>query len=70
MADDNVQIYPCPNCKLNCLEETDCINCDKCFNWYHFSCTNLSKKDFNTLCRTNKHIFVQLMLDKKGLPPL
>ena len=38
--------------KLNCLEETDCINCDKCFNWYHLSCTNLSKKDFNTLSST------------------
>ena len=66
MADDIVQVYPCPNCKLNCLEETDCINCDRCFNWYHLSCTNLSKKDFNTLCRTNGIFLCNLCLTKQN----
>ena len=65
MSDENTKFYPCPNCKLNCNEETDCVNCDKCFNWYHLSCTNLLKKDFNSLCRTNKKFLCNLCLTKK-----
>ena len=39
--------YPCPICKAKCMECTDCIQCDTCFNWFHFECSNLSKKRFN-----------------------
>ena len=29
------------------MECTDCIQCDTCHNWFHFECSNLSKKHFN-----------------------
>ena len=35
--------YLCPECKDEC-DNTDCILCDYCSNWYHDSCSKLSKK--------------------------
>ena len=64
MFDDNAQIYPCPVCKLNCYEETDCINCDKCLNWYHYSCTDLTKAQFNILCQTDGKFMCHLCSTK------
>ena len=66
-ANDNIQFYPCPQCKLNCLEDTDCINCDKCFNWYHFTCSKLTKKEFNVFCNNiNKKFICSLCLTKNS----
>ena len=38
--------FPCPNCKQNC-EDTDCICCDSCSNWFHDECTHLTKSKLN-----------------------
>ena len=38
---NNTMTFQCPNCKENCLN--DCICCDFCSNWFHDSCTTLSK---------------------------
>ena len=66
-ANDNVQFNPCPQCKLNCSEGTDCISCDKCFNWYHYTCAKLTKKDFNDFCNNPRKKFIcSLCLTKKS----
>ena len=56
---------PCPMCKYNCDEDTDCILCDGCTNWFHLHCTKLSKTKFShlqgditylcDLCKTNSN---------------
>ena len=36
----------CPHCSLPCqAENSDQICCNKCYNWYHLSCENLTKSD-------------------------
>lgn len=40
-SDNSGMTYQCPNCNEKCLN--DCICCDFCSNWFHDSCTKLSK---------------------------
>ena len=39
-------LYPCPKCKLECLDDQDCIQCEICDSWLHVECANL-KYDFS-----------------------
>ena len=39
--------HPCPNCKVKCVDGTECIQCNFCFKWFHFECSGLSKKSFS-----------------------
>ena len=41
--------YPCGRCKRDCLDETPCISCSICDRWYHFECSNLTAKVFNSV---------------------
>ena len=41
--------YPCPSCKYNCDEGSNCICCDSCTNWYHIECAKISKRRFQYL---------------------
>ena len=41
--DLNQPRYPCPCCRYDC-DETNCILCDDCCNWFHQSCAKLSDK--------------------------
>ena len=41
--------YPCGKCKRDCLDQTPCISCSICDRWFHFECSNLSAKDFNSI---------------------
>ena len=41
--------YPCGRCCRDCLDETPCISCSICDRWFHFECSNLSAKDFNSI---------------------
>ena len=44
--DNNISNYPCTICMGFCLENENCIQCDKCLNWFHKECVNLSKEHF------------------------
>ena len=41
--------YPCGRCCRDCLDETPCISCSICDRWFHFECSNLSAKEFNSI---------------------
>ena len=41
--------YPCGRCYRDCLDQTPCISCSICDQWYHFECTKLSVKEFNSV---------------------
>ena len=50
--------FPCLNCKKSC-DETNCILCDYCSNWYHDECTILSRNKLaqhSTVCPDLKKI--------------
>ena len=40
--------YPCGKCHIECLDKPApaSIQCSICDKWYHFVCTNLTKKEF------------------------
>ena len=40
-SDNSDMTFQCPNCNDKCIN--DCIFCDFCSNWFHDSCTKLSK---------------------------
>ena len=46
--DENQPRYPCPDCKIDC-EDTKCILCFYCLNWFHQYCAKLSDKRFDAL---------------------
>ena len=46
--DLNQPRYPCPCCKTDC-NDTKCILCDHCCNWFHQDCAKLSDKRFELL---------------------
>ena len=46
--DINQPRYPCPSCKYDC-DDTNCIRCDFCINWFHQACAKLSNKRFKDL---------------------
>lgn len=41
--------YPCGRCKRGCLDQTPCISCSICDRWFHFECSNLTAKEFNSI---------------------
>ena len=41
--------FPCGKCKKGCLDQTPCISCSICDRWFHFECSNLTAKDFNSI---------------------
>ena len=41
--------FPCGRCKRDCLDKTPCISCSICDRWFHFECSNLSAKEFNSI---------------------
>ena len=48
----------CPPCKSECENEQNCISCDNCHNWFHFECTNLSKRAFDQFCQNESLLFI------------
>lgn len=66
-SENQVSEFPCCVCMGFCLEDSNCILCDVCKNWFHRECVNLSHKKFSelsndgnakftcTICIHNKH---------------
>ena len=40
----------CANCSQSFIVNNDCIACDLCDSWLHFSCTNLNSNEFLSHC--------------------
>ena len=47
-------------CKQTCIEGTDRILCIICSNWFHFDCTNISKKTFDKIKNKSKQFSCQI----------
>lgn len=48
----------CNHCENEIKEESDdFIECDKCGEYFHFKCSKLSKKEFESLLKNEKEIF-------------
>ena len=45
--------YSCPKCqqKVKDKSQDDAIGCDVCSKWYHLSCSDLTKTQFQVLCK-------------------
>lgn len=44
-------MYPnCPYCQQQVSENSKAIECDSCFQWYHFKCSGLTIKQYNHYC--------------------
>ena len=45
--------YSCPKCQVKVQDKgkDDAIGCDVCSKWYHLSCSELTKTQFQTLCK-------------------
>lgn len=41
--------FPCGKCQRDCLDQTPSISCSICDRWYHFECSNLTVKEFNSI---------------------
>ena len=48
-AETEISDYPCAVCMGFCLEDSNCIRCDVCMNWFHRECEKLSKSKFEAL---------------------
>ena len=46
-------VEPCCVCKNDCLENQDSICCNICNNWTHLKCSNLNRRRFNYLCKSD-----------------
>ena len=51
-------------CKQTCIEGTDRILCIICSNWFHFDCTNISKKTFDKIKSKAKQFTCQICKTK------
>ena len=51
--------YPCAECLGFCLENTNCIRCSICVNWFHQKCSKLSKKAFSELKTNPEGSFIE-----------
>ena len=54
---ESISNFPCTICMGFCLEDSNCIQCDKCFNWFHYKCVNLSYKKFTALANDSSSKF-------------
>ena len=57
--------YPkifCHYCKLEIEDKENSIECDKCENVYHMLCTQLDKRRYERLLRSNVDVFVCMLL--------
>ena len=43
-------VSSCANCSQSFIVNNDCIACDMCDSWFHFSCTNLNFNEFLSHC--------------------
>ena len=43
----------CPSCKLNFIDNGNCIACDLCDTWFHFECVSLTPNEFETYLHNN-----------------
>ena len=52
--------FPCTACMGFCMENTNCIRCAVCINWFHQKCAKISNKAFTNLKRNanSNHSFV------------
>ena len=48
--------YPCPVCKKT-TQNTTCMKCPLCDNWYHINCTKMTKKQSRRVFRSNAHYY-------------
>ncbi len=55
---ENISNYPCVVCMGFCLENSNCIQCDRCLNWFHYECVNLSYKKFSILANDSTLEFI------------
>ena len=52
------QNHPCAICMGFCSENTNCIRCSICVNWFHQKCCKLSTKAFNNLKSNSETNFI------------
>ena len=52
-------IHPCAACMGFCLENTKCIRCSICVNWFHQKCCKLTNKAFNDLKQQSEVDFIE-----------
>ena len=52
--------YSCPKCQQQVKDKgkDDAIGCDVCSKWYHLSCSDLSKTQFQILCKVKSFEWV------------
>ena len=48
--------FPCPVCKKT-TQDTTCMKCPLCENWYHLNCTKMTKKQARSVFRSNTHYY-------------
>ena len=47
---------PCATCMGFCIENTNCVRCSICINWFHQTCCKLSNRAFNELKSENPDV--------------
>ena len=63
--DNLISDFPCCVCMGFCLEDSYCILCDVCKNWFHRECVNLSHKKFNVLSNDDSEFTCTICIHKK-----
>lgn len=48
--------FPCATCMGFCIENTNCVRCSICINWFHQTCCKLSNRAFNELKSENPDV--------------
>ena len=51
--------FPCANCMGFCVENTKCVRCSICINWFHKSCCKLSNIAFDNLRNNTNLLFIE-----------
>ena len=57
MANNIVKNVNCSKCTKVVYENSNCICCDDCQNWFHLRCTNLNLKEFNKFTKDSSLTF-------------